>query len=151
MNVQPARGRRPTWLFGPTTEETTGRIRLQAVREYGRVIDFNWVFVSEAAARLLHCEPLLLYGRGLRANLGGPLGNPALIERYRRVLENGNTQSFEQVHLASGRQDIIVHCVRRVEDGVEVMLTNSSAARRACADALESLPHATTGRRRQSD
>jgi hypothetical protein len=147
MKVRPARGRRPTWLFGPTTEETPGRIRLHAVREHGRVVDFTWVFVSEAAARLLHCDHLFLLGKGLSANLGGPLGNPVLIERYRRVLENGNTQSFEQVHLVSGRQDIVVHCVRRVEEGVEVMLTNRSAARRACADALESRLHAATARR----
>lgn len=135
-----ARG--PAWLFGPTTEDSPGKVRLHAVLEQGRVADFTWVFVNAAAARLLQSAPRFLLGKGLRANIGGPLGNPVLIDRYRRVLEHGNTQSFEQVHLVDGLQDIVVHRVARVEGGVEVTLINRSAARRAHAAALESRLHA---------
>jgi hypothetical protein len=135
---------RPTLLFGRTTALTPGRMRLHALREGARVVDFTWVFVNDAAARLCRCEPLSLLGKGLRANVAGALGHPVLIERYRRVLEHGNTQSFEQVHLVDGRQDIVVHRVRRVGDGVEVTLTNRSAARRARAAELESSRHLAT-------
>lgn len=137
MHGPPVSGRWPISLFGPATEDSPGQARLTAVREQGRVVDFTWAFVNDAAAHLLHRADRFLLGKGLRANVGGPLGNPVLIDRYRRVLEHGNTQSFEQVHLVDGRQDIVVHRVARVGDGVEVILTNRSAAWRAQAAALE--------------
>lgn len=147
MHGRPAGGRGPTSLFGPATDDSPGQARLNAVREQGRVVDFTWAFVDDAAAHLLHRADRFLLGKGLRANVGGPLGNPVLIDRYRRVLEHGNSQSFEQVHLVDGRQDIVVHRVARVGDGVEVILTNRGAARRACADALESPLHAMSPQR----
>ena len=107
-------------------------MQLRAVRERGRVVDFVWIFASSVAAELLHCDPLTLRGRSLREVVtAGPLGHPALIERYRRVLEHGNSQSFEQVHLVDGRQEIVIHRVAREGDGVMVTLTNLSADRRA--------------------
>jgi len=67
----------------------------------------------------------------LRDGVAGPLGHPVLVERYRRVIEHGNAQSFVQVHLLDGRQDIVDHRVVRHGDGVLVTLTNLSAERRA--------------------
>lgn len=108
-------------------------MHLQAVRERGRVIDFTWESAGSVAARLLHCDPLALQGQRLLRNavIAGPLGHPALIDRYRRVLEHGNAQSFEQVHLVDGQQEIVIHRVVREGDGVTVTLTNLSAERRA--------------------
>lgn len=108
-------------------------MRLQAVRERGHVVDFTWESAGSAAAYLLHCDPLALRGQSLLRNevIAGPLGHPALIDRYRRVLEHGNAQSFEQVHLVDGQQDVVIHRVVPEGDGVTVTLTNQSAERRA--------------------
>lgn len=117
---------------------TPGAMRLRAVRERGRIVDFTWNSVSPAAAKLLRCSPLELLGKGLSETVaGGPLGHPALIDRYRRVIEHGNAQSFAQVHVIDGQQDVVVHRVVRMGDGVEVSLTNLSADRRKQAWRLE--------------
>ena len=121
-------------LVTPARRSRTDAVSMQlrAVRERGRVVDFVWIFASSAAAELLHCDPLTLRGRRLReVAAAGPLGHPVLIERYRRVLEHGNAQSFEQVHLVDGRQEIVIHRVVPEGDGVLVTLTNLSANRRA--------------------
>jgi hypothetical protein len=105
-------------------------MRLQAVRDAARVVDFRWEFVGTAAARLLNCAAHTLLGKGLREVAAGPLAHPALIERYRRVVECGNAQSFEQVHRIDGTQVLIAHHVARAGDGVEVTLINLSARMR---------------------
>ena len=116
---------------------TPGTMRLRALRERGRVVDFTWESVNPAAAKLLRCDPLDLLTRSLSETVsGGPLGHPALIDRYRRVLEFGNAQSFAQVHLVDGHQDVVVHRVVRHGDGVAVTLTNLSADRRKQARRL---------------
>lgn len=108
-----------------------GLMRLSAVRDRaGRIVDFVWVSVNAAAARLMYCTPGDLPGKHLH-EVAGPLGHPVLVERYRRVIEHGNAQSFSQVHLLDGTQDIVVHRVARDGDGVIVTLTNLSAERRA--------------------
>ncbi len=107
-------------------------MRLQAVRERGRVVDFVWRSASNAAAHLLHCDPYELIGERLRdVEAAGPLGHPALIERYRHVLEQGHALSFEQVHVVAGRQEVVIHRVVPERDGVTVTLTNLSVNRRA--------------------
>jgi len=116
---------------------TPGAMRLLALRECGRVVDFTWESVNPAAAKLLRCDPLDLLRKSLSETVsGGPLGHPALIDRYRRVLEFGNAQSFAQVHLVDGHQDVVIHRVVRQGDGVAVTLTNLSADRRRQARRL---------------
>ena len=117
---------------------TAGTMRLRAVRDRGRVVDFTWEAVDPAAAKLLRCQPPDLLAKGLSETVsGGPLGHPALIDRYRRVLEHGNAQSFAQVHQIDGHQDVVLHRVVRMADGVAVTLTNLSADRRKLAWRLE--------------
>ena len=121
-------------LVTPTPRVRAGAVSMQlnALRQRGRIVDFVWEFASDAAAALLHCDPQTLRGRSLRdVAAAGPLGHPALIDRYRRVLEHGHAQSFEQVHVVEGRQDIVIHRVVPEGDGVLVTLTNLSANRRA--------------------
>ncbi len=109
-----------------------GVMRLTAVRDRsGGIVDFVWVSCNAAAARLMYCAASDLPGRHLRDGVAGPLGHPVLVERYRRVIEHGNPQSFAQVHLLDGTQDIVDHRVVRLGDGVIVTLTNVSAQRRA--------------------
>jgi len=126
----PEAPQRPTLRSVPVTGASPATMRLQAVRAAGRVVDFSWEFVGTAAARLLNCVAHTLLHKGLREVAAGPLAHPALIERYRRVLEHGNAQSFEQVHRVDGLQVLIAHHVARVGDGVEVTLINLSACRR---------------------
>jgi PAS fold len=115
-----------------------GTMSLRALRERGCIVDFIWTSVGPAATKLLRCSPFELLGRRLSETVsGGPLGHPALIDRYRRVIEHGNAQSFAQVHMIDGRQDVVVHRVVRAGDGVEVSLTNLSADRRKQAWRLE--------------
>lgn len=109
-----------------------GVMRLTAVRDRsGRIVDFVWVSANAAAARMMYCAASELPGKHLRDGVAGPLGHPVLVERYRRVIEHGNAQSFAQVHLLDGTQDIVDHRVVRDGDGVIVTLTNLSADRRA--------------------
>jgi PAS fold len=114
--------------------DVPGRLELSAVREGARVVDFVWRSITGTAPRLLNCEPSVLYGRRLRNSAAaGLLGQPGLVERYRRVLELGDPQAFEQVHLVDQSQDIVLHRVLPVGDGVCVHLINLSAQRRAMA------------------
>lgn len=107
-------------------------MRLRAVREHGCVVDFVWQSASNAAAHLLHCDPYVVIGERLRdIEAAGPLGHPRLIERYRRVMEQGHALSFEQVHMVAGRQEVVIHRVVPEHDGVAVTLTNLSVNRRA--------------------
>ena len=126
-----------------------GTMSLRALRERGRIVDFIWSSVSPTAAKLLRGSSLELLGRRLSETVsGGPLGHPALIDRYRRVLEHGNAQSFAQVHLIDGQQDVVVHRVVRRGDGVEVSLTNLSDDRRKQVWRLE---HAASGTRAEPE
>jgi PAS domain-containing protein len=113
--------------------EATGTMRLTAVREAGRIVDFQWQAANAAAARLMRCKPHELCGKGLLDVIAGPMDHPALIDLYRRVLEHGNAQSFAQVHRVDGWHDVVLHCVVRSGDGVTVTLTNQSALRRELA------------------
>jgi len=106
-----------------------GTMRLRAVCCGERVSDFMWEFISTSVAPLLYCEPAQLRGRCMREVTVGPLGHPALIERYRRVFEQGSAQSFEQVHRLGDAQAIVVHCVTHRVDGVAVMLTATGSVR----------------------
>lgn len=113
-------------------------MRLLAVRKHGRVVDFVWRSATSAAAHLLHCDPYDLVGESLRElEKAGPLGHPALLERYRCVLEEGHAQSFEQVHVVAGRQEAVIHRVVPERDGVAVTLTNLSVDRRAQSARLQ--------------
>ncbi len=112
-------------------------LRLAAQRERGRIVDFIWQHATPAAARLLRVGTVQPIGKSLRQLSAGPLMNhPALIERYRRVMEDGSERSFAQVHLVKGRQDVVIHRVSCSGDTVTVSLTNLSADRRAQARRL---------------
>jgi hypothetical protein len=110
------------------------RMRLRAVRSRSEVVDFTWDFASESAAALLRCRPVVLNGRTLRAwQDAGPRGQPPLLDRYRRILDQRRTQSFDHVHEVDRRQDVVIHRVVCEGDGVAVTLINLSANRRAQA------------------
>ena len=109
-------------------------MRLRAIRSRGEVVDFAWDYASDAAAALLRCRPAVLNGRTLCAwQDAGPLGQQPLLDRYRRILDHGRTQSFDHVHGVDGRQDVVIHRVVCEGGGVAVTLINLSANRRAQA------------------
>lgn len=107
-----------------------GVIRLSAVPRADGALDFMWEYVSETAAPLLPCRPWQLLGRRMSEGRAGAFDHPALIERYRCIVEQGAPRSFEQVHLVQGQQDLLLHKVARMGEGVVVTLINLSAARR---------------------
>ena len=109
-------------------------MRLHAVRNSGKVIDFVWDAASDAAAALLRCPAELLVGQYLCAwQDGGPPDQLRLIHRYRRILERGRTESFGHMHQVGGRQDVVIHRVVIDGDGVAATLINLSANQRAQA------------------
>lgn len=113
-------------------------MRLRALHRRGGAIEFVWDFASDAAAALLRCSPGVLHGKHLGAwQDAGPLGQPPLIERYRRIFEHGRTQSFDHVHWVDGRHDVVIHRVVREADGLAVTLINISANQRAQALRLQ--------------
>jgi hypothetical protein len=117
--------------------DAPGRLQLSALREGGEVVDFVWQSITGTASRLLRCDQSALHGRRLRDSAAaGLLGQPWLVERYRRVVERGDPQAFEQVHLIDKQQDIVLHRVLPQGDGVCVHLVNLSAQRRAMAQRL---------------
>ena len=126
-----------------STARNSASMRLAAVRAHGLIVDFRWEYANAMAGRLMQTHPLQLIGKGLR-DVGGPLGHPALIARYRRVVEHGNPQCFEQVHALGGGQDLVLHRVVRSSDGVLVSLTNLSAQRRQQLIALAARPPRTS-------
>jgi hypothetical protein len=127
-----ARRPAPASVAAPPPPIEPGVMRLTAVRDRsGHIVDFVWAAANAAAARMMYCTAGELPGKHLRDGVAGPLGHPVLVERYRRVIEDGNAQSFAQVHLLDGTQDIVDHRVARDGDGVIVTLTNRSAQRRA--------------------
>ncbi len=130
-DTAPRRPAEPESAPAKGTRATPGVMRLRAVHRGGRVTDFMWVFVSASVARLMACNPLELRGRCMSEVPAGLLSHPALVARYRHVLEHGIVQSFEQVHVVEGHQDIVVHRVARLDEGVVVTLINLSADRRA--------------------
>jgi hypothetical protein len=111
-------------------------LSLVAVRERGRIVDFIWQHASPAASRLLRVGSNQPNGKSLRQLGASTLSHLALIERYRRVIEEDNERSFSQVHLVKGRQDVVIHRVSCSGDTVTVTLTNLSADRRAQARRL---------------
>ncbi len=129
----------PRTMVNASPAPEPGVMQLTAVRDRsGRIVDFVWVSANAAAARMMYCAASELPGKHLRDGVAGPLGHPVLVERYRRVIEHGNAQSFAQVHLLDGTQDIVDHRVVRQGDGVMVTLTNLSADRRAQERSLHS-------------
>lgn len=113
----------------------SGLMRLRAVDPVdpvdplGGVADFIWEFVSDSAEPLLPCKPRQLYGRRMSEGRAGALDHPALVARYRSVVERGIPQTYEQVHRYDGHQALVVHRVLRVGTGVSVALTILSAER----------------------
>jgi len=125
-----------------TSARNSASMRLAAVRERGRIVDFRWEYANAMAGRLMQTHPLQLIGKALR-DVGGPLGHPALIDRYRRVVDHGISQCFEQVHALGGGQDLVLHRIVRSGEGVLVCLTNLSAQRRQQLVQLAARPQRT--------
>lgn len=117
---------------GPLARAKPGLIRLRAVARADGALDFMWQLVNEAAERLLPCKAWQLTGRYMSEGRAGVFDHPVLAERYRRVIQDGLAQSFEQVHRIQDQQDLVIHHVSRTADGegVDVMLINLSATRR---------------------
>jgi hypothetical protein len=110
-----------------------GFMTLRAIRQDGRVTDFEWSFASSAAGRMLSCNAVDLYGKRLRAVLHGQDGCQAVFEQYRCVVEQGGASATQQLHRTHGSHATYRHGAVRVGDGVAVTLINLSAAHRARA------------------
>lgn len=137
-------GDRPAPLAAPAELAKPGVIRLQALREQGQVVGFDWAFADSAAARQLRCQPDELQGHRPVDVIARKLDDPALFDRYRAVLELGEPQVFLQLLPGTSPPDRVLHRVVRRGDGITVTLTNLSADQRTQARRLGIRePHAT--------
>ena len=110
-----------------------GFMTLRALRKDAHVVDFVCDFASAAAARLLRREAPELLGKPLLDVLGDPSGHAAVLDHYRRVVENATAEASNQWHSVNGALDLYRHGAVPLGDGVAVTLTNLSAAKRAAA------------------
>lgn len=110
-----------------------GLMRLQALRQGGRTVDFTWDVVDVRAARALQHPLCELVGQRLLEVLAGRRGHRSIFEHYRRVFESGVAEAALQLHIDHGREDMVRHAAMRLGEGVAVTLLNLSAARRAQA------------------
>ncbi|HET6518876.1 MAG TPA: PAS domain-containing protein [Geminicoccaceae bacterium] len=114
-------------LVGALEGALDGVVAYRAVRDRrGRIVDFEYLLVSEAAARTVGCDPARLIGRRL---LDAPLlrGDPGPFDRYVEVVETGRRSAF--VHRQrDGGGDGAVRWLRAVAvklgDGLAVALSD---------------------------
>ena len=102
-------------------------IDMLAVHRADGTIDFKWDYIGVAAAALLSCPPRQVLGRCMSEGSAGAFDHPALLRRYRLVIERGAPQDFEQVHRVLGRQHLFMHRVVPTGEGVAVTLIDLSA------------------------
>ncbi len=91
------------------------------------MLDFKWDYIGVAAAALLSCPVRQVLGRCMSEGRAGAFDHPALIRRYRRIVEQGAPQYFEQVHRVLGQQHLLAHHVMPTGEGVAVTLIDLSA------------------------
>ena len=108
-----------------------GMVLLRPVRRGGQVVDFEWVFSNTAAQSLLGRDLRALRDKRLHTVGVAACGPLESLDRYRSVLEQGDSRCFEQVQLVNGRQCIVAHHIARAGDGVAITLVNLSPPRRA--------------------
>lgn len=110
-----------------------GFMTLRPVRTGERIVDFEWVFASAVAGRMLGRNAVDLYGKRLLVVLADQDGCESVFLQYRCVVELGAAAATLQVHRLLGTHDTHRHGAVRLDDGVAVTLINVSAARRAHA------------------
>ena len=120
----PLQARRPAALVARTGPSV---MCLLAVPCADGTLDFKWDYIGVAAAALLSCPPRQVLGRCMSEGSAGAFDHPALIRRYRLVVERGAPQDFEQVHRVLGRQHLLMHRVAPTGEGVAVTLIDLSA------------------------
>ena len=104
---------------------------LEAVRDgAGAIVDFRWVYVNEAAARLVGRPRESLPGCSVAEVLPAhrQLG---LADQYARVIETGTPWVSELRYLKDGVDAVVRLAVARVGDGVAVSTVDLSARWRA--------------------
>jgi serine phosphatase RsbU (regulator of sigma subunit)/PAS domain-containing protein len=103
---------------------------LEAVRdETGRIADFRWTYLNDAAGALLRRPASELLGARLLEVLPGNARD--LFARYVRVVETGEAVSDELRYEGDGIHGWFVNTVVKVEDGVAVSFRDVTARREA--------------------
>ena len=122
----PLQARRPAALVARTGPSV---MCLLAVPCADGTLDFKWDYIGVAAAALLSCPARQVLGRRMSEGRAGAFDHPVLARRYRRIVEQGAPQQFEQVHRVLGQQHLLVHHVMPTGEGVAVTLIDLSAPR----------------------
>jgi len=103
---------------------------LRSVRdERGTIVDFEWQFVNEEAARLLQRPARTLLGRRLLEVL--PENQHELFPRYVRVVETGEPLNDELHYRGEGIRGWFRNMTVRLDDGIAVTFLDVTAQRDA--------------------
>jgi PAS domain S-box-containing protein len=111
---------------------------LRAVRGPGqRIVDFEWVYLNPAAARIIDRPVEALIGQRIAQLFPWSWEVPGLFNSYCRAVETGEPQAIE-VQSSPGGVDLWFHNIStRFGDGVAVWFADVTAHRRAEAAARE--------------
>ena len=105
---------------------------LRAVRAAdGQVVDFVWSYANPAAARIVRQPIEGLIGHSLMQTSPGTRTNPALFERYVRIVETGQGDVVEHRHQADGVDGWFRDRTIRLGDGVAVAFSDITAQKEA--------------------
>ena len=105
---------------------------LHAIRGPGeRIIDFEWLYLNPAAARVIDRPVEALVGQRIAELFPWSWDVPGLFDCYCRAVETGEPQAIE-VHSSPGGVDMWVHNIStRFGDGVAVWFADVTGHRRA--------------------
>ncbi len=107
-------------LQGVLESSLDGVMTFRSVRdEGGEIVDFEWLDVNPAGARMVHRAAEGLVGRRMLDVLPGNLED-GLFDRYRRVVETGEPELFEHRYSHDGLDASFRVSARRLGDGFVV-------------------------------
>ena len=120
---------------------TPGFMTLCAIRHGGEIVDFEWDYVSPAAARMFLGAPQRMVGQRLLDWPPCRESVSAVFPHYRRVADGLAPHTLRHEHVSNGIDGLIRHVATRLGDGVAVMLSNLTAVTRADALRMELVRH----------
>lgn len=102
----------------------------------GAIVDFRWVQVNEATARLVNRPQSLLIGQRVSEVLPGAWSEPGLFDRLTTVERTGEVMVFEQYAERNGIEGWFELIVSKVPDGLAIWVNDVTQHKRQ-AQAME--------------
>ncbi|HUV71711.1 MAG TPA: PAS domain-containing sensor histidine kinase [Clostridia bacterium] len=91
---------------------------LKAIRQEGKIVDFEWDYLNPAGGGMLRLKPEELLGKSLLKTL--PISKARLFEDYARVVETGEPLELEVAYQSQKSSGWWRNMVVKLEDGIAV-------------------------------